>query len=70
MMRVDGKDLDKDICDNMKQVTSKFGITVVCDEEEEAKINADMVLPADENCENVKQVASKVGYTVVCDEEA
>lgn len=67
-MRVNGKDLDKEICDNVKQVSAKWGITVVCDEEDK-KQDANFVLPADENCETVKKVASKIGYTVVCDEE-
>lgn len=55
-------------CNQVKKVVSKYGVTVVCDEEEE-KRNADIILPASEQCENMKTVASKVGVTVVCDEE-
>ncbi|MBR5318026.1 MAG: hypothetical protein IKU46_00305 [Peptococcaceae bacterium] len=68
-MRVDGKLLGEEACEETKKVVSKFGVTVVCDEEDE-KAEADIVLPADENCENMKKVGSKVGVTVVCDEEA
>ena len=67
---MDGKALGKDMCENVKTVASKYGYTVVCDEEEDARENADLVMPAGETCENAKKVASKVGYTVVCDEEA
>lgn len=66
---MDGTGLDKEVCENVKEVASKYGYTVVCNEEEE-KATADMILPADENCENLKKVASKIGYKVVCDEEA
>ena len=48
---------------------SKYGVTLVCDEEETKEV-ADVVLPAGEQCENMKEVVSKVGVTVVCDEEA
>jgi hypothetical protein len=50
-------------------VVSKFGVTVVCSEDED-KASADFVLPAGEDCENIKEVVSKIGKTVVCDEEA
>jgi hypothetical protein len=59
-------------CEKMKRVISKYGMEVVCNEEDEKKqkrIEADMVVPAGEVCENMKTVASKVGFTVVCDEE-
>ena len=66
---LDGKLLGEQ-CESMKEIGSKFGVTVVCDEKEEEKVNADVILPASEICENVKEVASKHGVTVVCDEEA
>lgn len=57
-------------CEQMKKVISKYGVQVVCSEEDKKELLApDLVLPAGEGCENVKKVASKVGYTVVCDEE-
>jgi CO dehydrogenase/acetyl-CoA synthase epsilon subunit len=65
--------MSEENCENVKKVVSKFGVQVVCDEEdakEQAKRDADLVMPASEECENVKKVASKVGYQVVCDEEA
>ena len=68
-MEMNGTMLNKEDCENAKEVVSKYGVTLVCDEEE-TKENADIVLPASEQCENMKTVASKVGLTVVCDEEA
>ena len=65
---MDAHFLGEEQCNQVKNVVSKYGITVVCDEKEE-KRNADIVLPASEQCENMKTVASKVGVTVVCDEE-
>ena len=67
---MDGRALGKEGCENVKEVASKFGVTVVCDEKDEEKVNADIVMPASEQCENIKTVASKVGVAVVCDEEA
>lgn len=69
MMFVDGRTLDNEQCEQTKEVVSKFGVTVVCSEDE-AKASADFVLPAGEDCENIKEVVSKIGKTVVCDEEA
>ena len=73
-MKVNGTDLGDHVfgeedCKKMQKVVSKYGVQVVCSEEEE-KEEADLVLPASEGCENVKKVASKLGYQVVCDEEA
>ena len=67
---MDGRALGKEGCENVKEVASKFGVTVVCDEKDEEKVNADIIMPASEQCENIKTVASKVGVAVVCDEEA
>ena len=66
---MDARFLGEEQCNQVKNVVSKYGITVVCDEKEEEKRNADIVLPASEQCENMKTVALKVGVTVVCDEE-
>lgn len=66
---MDGRALGKEACENAKEVVSKYGVKIVCDEEDLAK-KPDVVLPASEQCENMKTVASKVGVTVVCDEEA
>ena len=67
---MDGRALGKEGCENVKEVASKFGVTVVCDEKEEEKVNADIIMAAGEQCENIKTGASKVGVAVVCDEEA
>ena len=69
-MEMNGTMLNKEDCENAKEVVSKYGVTLVCDEKEEERLNADVILPASEQCENMKTVASKVGMTVVCDEEA
>ena len=66
---MDARFLGEEQCNQVKKVVSKYGVTVVCDEKEEEKRNADIILPASEQCENMKTVASKVGVTVVCDEE-
>ena len=60
-------------CEDMKKVVSKFGVQVVCNEEDRKELEkekADIVLPGGEDCENMKEVVSKHGVTVVCDEEA
>lgn len=70
---MDGRMLGDETCQNVKEVASKFGMQVVCDEKDEKeaeKAAADVVLPGGEMCENAKEVASKVGVVVVCDEEA
>lgn len=62
---------DFEDCEKVKKVVSKYGVQVVCNEEDEKELEQpDMVLPAGEGCENVKKVASKMGYQIVCDEEA
>lgn len=69
-MKVNGLELDmtEEICNNMKEAVSKYGVTVVCDEEEEEQ-KADVVMPAGETCEEFKKIASKYGTTVLCDEQ-
>ena len=62
---MDGRMLGKEECENMKNVVSKFGVTVVCDDKEEEKLKEDIILPASEECENMKTIASKVGVQVV-----
>lgn len=67
-MQIDGRGLGEEQCKESKKVMSKYGVTLVCDEEDE-KPKVDAVMAAGENCENVKVVASKHGLTVVCDED-
>lgn len=52
-------------CENAKEVASKIGFTIVCDDEEEQQ----EAVSTDENCENAKEIASKLGYQIVCDDE-
>lgn len=65
---MDASFLGQEQCENVKEVVSKFGVAVVCDEKDEERLNADVIMPASEQCENMKEVASKVGMTVVCEE--
>ena len=63
--------LGEEQCENVKTIVSKYGVTVVCNEEDEKmkeRKHADVILPAGEQCEKMKTVASKIGMTVVCDE--
>lgn len=66
---MDARFLGDEQCKNVKNIASKYGVTVVCDEKEEEKRNADIILPASKQCENMKTIASKIGVTIVCDEE-
>ena len=68
-MQFDGTKLGmtEETCNNMKTAISKYGISMICDENKE-EIHADVVLPANENCDNMKEVASKFGVAVLCEE--
>lgn len=71
-MIVDGKVLGNEQCEQAKEVVSKYGVTVVCDEEDEkakVKADADIVIPASAECDNLKEVADDFGIAVVCDDE-
>ncbi len=67
-MNMDARFLGEEQCENVKEVASKFGMTVVCSDEDEVKEKADIIMPASETCENMKEVSSKFGVTVVCEE--
>lgn len=70
MAQIIGAEVNKDDCENVKRVVSKYGYQIVCDEEEEKKQEADIILPSGEECDSIVKVASKVGVSVVCDENA
>ncbi len=57
-------------CEQTKKVASKFGIQVVCSEEELDENQPQLHVPEGEECENSKKVATKYGVQVICDEEA
>ena len=67
-MLIDGMKygMTEEQCKDTKKVISKYGISMVCDEEPEVK--ADITLPASEECENMKETVSKYGLTVVCED--
>ena len=51
--------VNEDECQNFKETLSKYGKTVVCDEEDE-KLDADIVLPGGEGCETTKEIAQSL----------
>ena len=63
----DGKQMEE--CEHTKEVASKFGIQVVCNEEEAAENQLEIHAPEGEECEQSRNVVSKFGVHVVCDEE-
>lgn len=66
---MDARFLGEEQCGKVKEIVSKYGVKVVCDEKDEELLNADVVMPASPHCEDMKKVASKHGVTVVCDEK-
>lgn len=68
-MLIKGKefDLSEEQCENTKKAVSKYGISVVCDENE-VKEKIDIVMSSGEDCENLKEVVSKYGVSVLCEE--
>lgn len=62
---------DPDDCENMKEVASKVGTQVICDDDDAKEIERAGAYDFSENeeCDNIKTVASKVGVQVVCDDD-
>ena len=60
--------MSEEQCQETKKVVSKYGISVVCNEEEEVKAQADIVMPASEGCEEIKTTVGKYGVSVLCKE--
>ena len=56
-------------CEHTREVASKFGIQVVCDEAEAEAGHPQLHVSEGEDCENSKNVATKYGVQVICDEE-
>ncbi len=64
------KDLEKNVddgCENAKQVASRYGHHIVCDDDDDT-VKANNTESADDGCENAKKVASRFGVQVVCDD--
>ena len=59
--------VDDEYCEDMKEVASKAGVTVVCNDDdiEEEGVR----VPNFDGCENMKETASRFGVQVVCDDE-
>lgn len=71
-MEVDLRNVgNKDDCKNMKEVASKVGVQVVCDDEDKKILQNESGIDLSENeeCDNIKEVASKIGVQVVCDDD-
>lgn len=63
------KDLERNIddgCENAKQVASRYGYHIVCDDDD--AVETENTQSTDDGCENAKQVASRFGVHVVCDD--
>lgn len=58
----------EEACEHTREVAPKYGIAVVCEEEEEQENQPTLHLPDDEECHNTKKVASKYGVQIICDE--
>lgn len=61
-------------CDDMKEIASKVGIQVVCNDEDEKEYERDLSVEIhagkDEDCEKHKEVVSaRAGVQIVCDDE-
>lgn len=63
-------DQQQEECEHTREVASKYGIQIVCNEEEAEENQLGIHLPESESCENEKKVASKYGVQLVCDEDA
>lgn len=61
-------DQQQEECEHTREVASKYGIQIICDEEDKES-QLEIHLPASESCENEKKVASKYGVQLVCDED-
>lgn len=64
---MDGRALGQEQCENMKKIVSKYGVNIVCNEEDLVE-KPNFVMPASESCENMKEATSKYGVKIVCEE--
>jgi hypothetical protein len=60
--------VEDEYCQDVKEVATKVGVTVVCDDEDEVEEEGLHVQNFD-GCDNMKETASKFGVSVVCDDE-
>lgn len=62
---------NEDDCKDMKEVASKVGVQVVCNDEDEKTLHKETGINLSDSpeCDNMKEVASKVGVQVVCDDD-
>lgn len=60
--------MSEEQCLETKKIVSKYGISIVCDENEVLAKEPDIVMPASEMCEDMRQTVGKYGVTVVCED--
>jgi hypothetical protein len=64
---------EEDKCENAKEVASRVGIQVLCNDEDamDAENPDDAIhVPDYDGCENTVKVASKLGVQIVCDDNS
>ena len=57
----------EDYCEDVKEVASKVGVTVVCDDEDDNQEG--IHVQNFDGCDNMVETAYKFGVSVVCDDE-
>lgn len=62
---------DEEKCEDAREVASKVGIQIVCNDEENdlEKMGKVVHVPDYDGCEDARVVASKFNVQVVCDDE-
>lgn len=60
---------DENKCEDAREVASKVGIQIVCNDEESDDNAGAIHVPNYDGCTETKEVASKFGVQVVCDDE-
>ena len=65
---------DKEKCKDAKEVASKVGIQIICDDDDATenfgqKKTSVLYVPDYEDCDKKSEVASRFGVQVVCDDD-
>ncbi len=67
--RVDLRNFVEDeYCQDVKEVATKVGVTVVCDDDD-VEDKEGLHVHNFDGCDNMQETASKFGVSVVCDDE-
>ena len=63
----DGAEIVED-CEHVAEIANKYGYDILCDDETEKQISADIEPDeSDPNCNKAKKVLERFGYEVVCE---